>query len=207
MKKQLAFVALLLSASVSAYEAGDPEIGKSKSMVCAACHGADGNSVIPANPRLAGQHERYLYKQLVEFKQAAKSGGEEGRNNMVMNGIASGLSDDDMRHLAAYFASQTPAKDSAPEDVVEAGQALYRAGDQERNIAACIACHGPTGNGVGLAGFPDISGNHPEYTAAQLKMFRSGERHNDLNGMMRGVAAKLTDEDIRVLSEYLAGLH
>ena len=102
---------------------------------------------------------------------------------------------------------QTPKEGETAEQYIEAGRALYQGGDESRGVTACIACHGPKGNGMGLAGFPDISGQHVTYTAAQLKSFRAGERHNDMNGMMRDIAMKLTDEDIEILSNYIAGLH
>ena len=167
----------------------------------------DSNSMIDMNPKLAGQHEKYIVKQLTEFKLASQTGGEEGRNNAVMNGMAAPLSEQDMKDLAAYFSSQEPKAGETPEQYVEAGRALYQGGDESRGVTACIACHGPKGNGMGLAGFPDISGQHATYTASQLKAFRSGQRHNDMNGMMRDIAMKLTDEDIEILSNYIAGLH
>ncbi|MEW9797870.1 c-type cytochrome [Alteromonas sp. CYL-A6] len=207
MKKLCLLVCMSLGLSATAFAEGDAEAGKAKSAVCAACHGADGNSVIAMNPKLAGQHEKYLVKQLREFKLASQTGGEEGRNNAVMNGMAAPLSEQDMMDLAAYFSSQEQKPGETPEEYVEAGRALYQGGDEERGITACIACHGPQGNGMGLAGFPDISGQHAEYTAAQLKNFRAGTRHNDMNGMMRDIAMKLTDEDIEILSNYIAGLH
>lgn len=207
MKKLGLLICLSLTLSGFALAQGDAEAGKAKAGMCGACHGADGNSAIPLNPKLAGQHEKYLVKQLQEFKQAAQTGGKEGRNNAVMNGMAMPLTDQDMLDLAAYFASQEQKPGETPEDIVAVGASLYRGGDAERKITACIACHGPRGNGMGQAGFPDISGQHPEYTASQLKMFRDGSRHNDMNGMMRDIATKLTDEDIDILAKYLAGLY
>lgn len=207
MKKLGLLVCLSLGLTSAVFAKGDPEAGKAKSMVCAACHGNDGNSMIPMNPKIAGQHEGYLYKQLSEFKLASQTGGKEGRNNAVMNGMAEPLSDQDMKDLAAYFASQDLKAGETPEDVIEAGEQLYRGGDEERGITACIACHGPDGKGMGLAGFPVISGQHAEYTKSQLEMFKSGQRNNDHNGMMRDIAKKLTDEDINILSKYVAGLH
>ena len=186
---------------------GDPEAGKAKNAVCAACHGVDGNSALDINPKIAGQHANYLYKQLSEFKLASQTGGSEGRNNAVMNGMAAVLSDQDMKDLAAYFASQEMKPGETPEDVVDAGAALYRGGDEARGITACIACHGPRGNGMELAGFPDISGQHAAYTKSQLEQFRSGLRANDMNGMMRDIAKRLTDEDIALLSQYVSGLY
>jgi cytochrome c553 len=207
MKKLCLLFGLFLMSATTVSVEGDPEAGKAKSVTCAACHGTDGNSAIPLNPKLAGQHAGYLYKQLTEFKLASQTGGADGRNNAVMNGMAAVLSEQDMKDLAAYFSSQELKIGSAPEDVIAAGEALYRGGDADRGITACIACHSPDGRGMNLAGFPVLSGQHAQYTKQQLEMFRSGQRHNDLNGMMRGVAAKLTDEDIRVLSAYLEGLY
>lgn len=207
MKKLGLLVCLSLGLTSAVFAKGDPEAGKAKSMVCAACHGNDGNSMIPMNPKIAGQHEGYLYKQLSEFKLASQTGGKEGRNNAVMNGMAAPLSEQDMKDLAAYFSSQDLKAGETPEDVIEVGEQLYRGGDEERGITACIACHGPDGKGMGLAGFPVISGQHAEYTKSQLEMFRSGQRNNDHNGMMRDIAKKLTDEDINILSKYVAGLH
>lgn len=212
MKKLVLLFLCTLSASSYLHASdeaavGNPDAGQQKSLVCAACHGNDGNSLIEVNPKLAGQHASYLVKQLQNFKQAATSGGQEGRNNAIMSGMAAPLSEQDMLDLAAYFSSQTATPGSTPEDVVAAGQKLYRGGNAERGIAACIACHGPQGNGMGLANFPDISGQHSAYVKAQLEAFRSGVRNNDPNGMMRDIAKRLTDEDIEILSKYVAGLH
>ncbi|GGF64624.1 c-type cytochrome [Alteromonas lipolytica] len=207
MKKLCLLVCLTLGFTASVTAEGDPEAGKAKSAVCAACHGPDGNSMIDMNPKIAGQHANYLAKQLTEFRLASSTGGAEGRNNAVMNGMAAPLSDQDIADLAAYFSSQEAKPGATPENFVEAGAALYRGGDADRGVTACIACHGPSGNGMQLAGFPDISGQHVAYTTAQLKAFRAGERHNDMNGMMRDVASKLTDEDIEILANYIAGLH
>jgi cytochrome c553 len=207
MKKLCLLVCMSLGLSAVAVAKGDAEAGKAKSAVCAACHGPDGNSMIDMNPKLAGQHEKYLVKQLTEFKLASQTGGEEGRNNAVMNGMAAPLSTQDMEDLAAYFSSQEATPGETAEQYIEAGKALYQGGDEERGITACIACHGPQGNGSSLSGFPDISGQHATYTASQLKSFRSGQRHNSMNGMMRDIAMKLTDEDIEILSNYVSGLH
>jgi cytochrome c553 len=207
MKKLCLLVCMSLGLSAAAVAKGDAEAGKAKSAVCAACHGPDGNSMIDMNPKLAGQHEKYLVKQLTEFKLASQTGGEEGRNNAVMNGMAAPLSTQDMEDLAAYFSSQEATPGETPEQYIEAGKALYQGGDEERGITACIACHGPQGNGSSLSGFPDISGQHATYTASQLKSFRSGQRHNSMNGMMRDISMKLTDEDIEILSNYISGLH
>ncbi len=207
MKKLGLIVCLTLGFSSVALAEGDAEAGKAKSATCAACHGMDGNSTVESQPKLAGQHAGYLAKQLREFKLAAQSGGAEGRNNPVMNGMAMGLSEQDILDLAAFYAGQEAKEGSTPEDTIEKGQALYRGGDLERGITACIACHGPRGNGMNAAGFPDISGQHAAYLKTQLELFKSEDRANDLNGMMRDIAKKMTDEDIEVLSKYLGGLH
>ncbi|WP_371195350.1 cytochrome c [Glaciecola sp. SC05] len=207
MKKLCLLLGLILVSATTVAIDGDPEAGKTKSVTCAACHGSDGNSAIPLNPKIAGQHAGYIYKQLTEYKLASQTGGKEGRNNAVMNGMVAALSDQDKKDLAAYFSSQDTKIGSAPEDAIAAGEALYRGGDAERGITSCMACHGPAGEGMNLAGFPVLSGQHAQYTAQQLKMFRSGDRHNDLNGMMRDIAVKLTDKDIEVLSAYLEGLY
>lgn len=204
--KRLALL-LTLFASFTAFAQGNAEAGKAKSVTCAACHGADGNSVIPANPTLAGQHEKYLLKQLKEFKLGMTTGGEQGRNNAIMAGMVAALSEQDMADLAAFYASQTAKPGSTPESAIEIGEALYLAGNQERGIAACIACHGPRGNGTSLSGFPKVSGQHADYVKAQLTAFRDGQRNNDLNGMMRIVAAKLSDKEIDAISKYVGGLH
>ncbi|WP_105188560.1 c-type cytochrome [Pseudoalteromonas sp. T1lg48] len=210
MKKLALSLTLLvgvLSANNAAAFDGDINAGKDKSATCAACHGADGNAPVNMYPKIAGQHAEYIYKQLKEFKLGMTSGGKEGRMDPVMSGMAMPLSDQDMKDLAAYFSSLHMSEGSTPEDVVEVGQKLYKAGDAERGIPACAACHGPRGNGTSLAGFPKVSFQHPEYIKSQLEKFRSGVRGNDHNGMMRDIAMKLTDKDIEVLSKYLGGLH
>ena len=135
------------------------------------------------------------------------SGGKEGRMNPVMSGMAMPLSDQDMKDLAAYFASLNMSEGATPKDVQETGAMLYKAGDAERGIPSCAACHGPRGNGSSLAKFPKISFQHPEYIKSQLEQFRDGVRNNDLNGVMQDIAKKLTDKDIETLSKYLGGLH
>ena len=207
MKNIGVLVCLFIGFNINAAEQGNAENGKTKSITCSACHGVDGNSAIPMNPKLAGQHEKYLVKQLTEFKLASKTGGKDGRNNAIMNGMSAALSEQDIRDLAAYYSSQEAVPGESTQDAVEQGNKLYIGGDIERGITACIACHGPKGNGTSLSGFPDISGQHSVYIATQLKSFRSGGRANSLNGMMADVAKRMTDEDIEVVSNYVAGLH
>ena len=167
--------------------------------VCVACHGMDGNSPLSANPNLAGQHPDYLYKQLTEYKSGARA-------NAIMAGMVANLSDEDMRNLAAFYASK-PAKQGTAKDLelVTAGQQLYRAGVPDKGVAACSACHSPDGAGIPPQ-YPRVSGQHAEYTAAQLRAFRAGARNNDLNAMMRMVAARLSEAEIEALAEYISGL-
>ncbi|ANS83955.1 Cytochrome c4 [Vibrio scophthalmi] len=205
MKKLALIVSLLASCSVWAQ--GSIEAGKEKSQTCVACHGADGNSLLGMYPSLAGQHEKYLEKQLKDLKLGMTSGGKQGRFDPVMSGMALPLNEQDMADLAAYYASLPLAHSTTPENVVEQGKVLYTAGDAERGLTACIACHGPRGNGTELSGFPKISGQQPDYIKAQLVKFRDGTRENDMNAMMRDIAQKLTDEDIDTLSNYMGGLH
>lgn len=207
MKQLGLLICLVLGVSGTSLAQGNAEEGQKKSITCGACHGADGNSAIDMNPKLAGQHADYLVKQLKEFKLASQTSGEQGRNNAVMNGMAAALSEQDILDISAYFSGQKASPGEAPEDVVVAGQKLYTGGDTERGITACIACHGPHGDGMSLAGFPDISGQHTTYLKSQLEAFRAGERHNSHNGMMGDIAKRLTDSDIDILSKYIAGLY
>jgi cytochrome c553 len=172
--------------------------------VCAACHGADGNSTAPANPKLAGQFGEYLEKQLRDFM--PQSGKKPRRESAVMNGMVANLSDNDVQTLASYYAAQ-PLKPAAASDkaLVAEGQRLWRGGDAARGVPACAGCHGPSGTGI-PAQYPRLGGQYAEYVAAQLQAFRSGTRANDPSGMMRGVAAHLSDPQIRALAEYVAGL-
>ena len=207
MKNVGLLICLFLGLCANVMAIGDPEAGKSKSAACGACHGADGNSMIDINPKLAGQHAGYLVKQLNDFKLASQTGGTDGRNNAVMNGMSAVLTEQDMQDIAAYFASQKATPGETPEDLVAAGSKLYLGGDLERGITACVACHGPRGDGTSLSGFPDISGQHSAYIKTQLEAFRSGQRANSLNGMMADISKRLSDKDIEILSGYLGGLH
>jgi cytochrome c553 len=184
---------------------GDPAKAQQiVTQVCAACHGADGNSAISANPSLAGQHPEYTLKQLLNFK--SQDGKPAERGNAVMAGMVASLSADDMSNLAVYFAGQKPKSRAARDpELVKLGQAIYRGGILDKGVAACASCHSPNGAGI-PAQFPRLAGQHAEYTAAQLKAFRGGERANDPNRMMRGVAVKLSDREINAVAEYIAGL-
>lgn len=174
------------------------------SAVCGACHGADGNSQLAVNPKLAGQHPEYLLKQMKDFKPA--DGKQPERVNAVMNGMIAAFDEGQMRDIAAYFSSQAQKGETAKNrETVELGQKLYRGGDQGKGLPACAACHGPAGAGI-PAQFPRIGGQFAEYTEAQLKAFRDGARANDPNKMMRMVAIKMTDAEIKAVSDYIAGL-
>lgn len=205
MKKLVLIFTLV--ASYSAWAQGDVDAGKLKATTCVACHGSDGNATIGQYPKLAGQHADYLAKQLADYKLAVTSSGAQGRSNAVMAGMAAALSATDMADLSAYFSSLPLSGNTTPKNVIAIAEPLYRFGDPERGIAACISCHGPRGNGTSLSGFPKISGQNAEYTQLQLQAFRSSARNNDLNAMMRSVAVKLSDDEISALSAYVGGLH
>ncbi|MGL5031242.1 MAG: c-type cytochrome [Aeromonas sp.] len=205
MKNLVITLTLMVGVTGVAQAKGDAAAGQTKSAVCAACHGQDGNSLIDMYPKIAGQHASYLKKQLVELKAAAS--GQIGRTSPVMGTMALPLSEQDMDDLAAYFSSLKITPIAVPTEVEKAGKALYMGGDMSRGLAACSACHGPRGSGIEQAKFPSLSGQHPAYIKAQLIAFRAAARDNDPNAMMRDVAQKLTDQDIDVLSKYVAGLH
>ncbi len=184
-----------------------PDAGKAQAIanqVCAACHAADGNSVAAANPKLAGQFPEYLLKQLGDFK--AEGGKKPARESAIMNGMVANLSEADMHGLAGYFAGQKLKPAAATDkDLATLGQKLWRGGNAASGVPACEGCHGPAGAGI-PAQYPRLSGQFAEYVAAQLKAFREGARANDTNGVMRGVAARITDREISAVSQYAAGL-
>lgn len=174
------------------------------STVCVACHGPDGNSPLAANPKLAGQHPEYLLQQMTNFK--AANGKQPERVNAIMNGMIAAYDEGQMRDLAAFFSTQTQKGETAKNrETVELGQKLFRGGDQAKGLPACAGCHGPTGAGI-PSQYPRIGGQFPEYLEAQLKSFRDGGRANDPNKMMRMVALKMTDAEIKAVSDYIAGL-
>jgi cytochrome c553 len=201
------FLIALWPASALAQAPAKPDAAKGQaiaSQTCVACHAADGNSPLPANPKLAGQFYEYLHKQLVNFKPQGSKKAE--RDNAVMAGMVAPLSEADMKNVAAYYASQklkpAAAKDK---DLAALGQKIYRGGNAATGVAACAGCHGPAGSGM-PAQYPRIAGQYSEYIETQLKAFRSGARNNDPNGMMRGVVARMTDREIQAVSDYVAGL-
>jgi len=207
---------LALCGVVDLAVAADASAGKAKAAMCSGCHGPDGNSPIPTNPRLNGQGARYIAKQLADFVRPADKGG---RASPVMAGMAAGLSEQDRENIAAYFASQKPAVVPAPpvsDEDIAIGERLYRAGNETSGVPACIGCHGPQGNGNAPAGWPKLSGQHAPYLVAQLRAFRLAAqypedpqkgRRNDGDGrMMRDAARSLNDREIDAIAAYLQGL-
>ena len=199
-----AFASVLMLGSAVANEAAPktakPDLAKGEAIVagvCAACHAADGNSMIPANPKLAQQHPEYILKQLQEFKSGKRA-------NPVMMGFASQLSPEDMRNVAYFVASKTASPGFAKEkETVALGEKIYRGGIADRQIAACAGCHGPNGSGM-PAQYPRLSGQHADYMVSQLTQFRDGIRKNSVQ--MTQVAAKMNDREIKAVSDYIAGL-
>lgn len=201
MNKVLVSLLLTLGITGFAHAAGNAEAGQGKVVVCGACHAADGNSAAPNFPKLAGQGERYLLKQLKDIKSGA-------RPIVEMTGLLDNLSDQDLADMAAFYASQQMSVGAADPKLVEAGQALFRGGKLDEGMPACIGCHAPDGSGLAAAGYPKLAGQHATYVAKQLTDFREGNRTNDGESMiMRAIAAKLSNKDIEALSSYIQGLH
>ena len=209
MKKLI--VSLLLTVGISgmahaageAVQPGDAKAGQAKAAVCGACHGPDGNSMAPNFPKLAGQGERYLTKQLPDIKSGK-------RTVLEMTGLLTNLSDQDLADIAAYFASQKGSVGAADPKIVARGEALFRGGDLAKGLPACTGCHSPNGAGNAAAGFPHLGGQHAQYIAKQLTDFRKeeGGRNNDGDTKpMQSIAKKLSDEDIAAVSSYIQGLH
>ena len=206
------FTAMLALISTQTIASGDAAAGQAKAATCTACHGVNGNSTMPSFPKLAGQSEKYLLKQLRDFKTGARIDG-------MMAGMVAPLSDQDMQNISAFYAQQNATQGVAKKTAnIKLGQKIYRGGNQSSGITACIACHGPQGKGVPSAGFPALASQHATYTAKQLKLFRqhsfntqTGEskpsRANDYEGMMVGFTKGMTTEEIEAVSEYIAGLH
>ena len=197
---QIAVVLLALSAMLTfTADAGDAEAGKSKSAVCGACHGGDGNSTNAMWPSLAGQHSSYIYKQLSDFK-------EGRRKDASMAGMVANLSDQDMQDLAAYFESQKPKAVPFDGELIDAGESIYRGGITETSVAACMGCHSPSGKGNGPAGWPSLKGQHPEYIFTQLSNFKKGQRTNDNGKMMRNVVSRMSEMEMKSVAAYIAGI-
>ncbi len=204
MKHLLQFaVALSLLTPWPVLAAGDADAGQAKAAICAACHGIDGNSVIPNWPKLAGQHSAYLERQLGLIKAGNRPVPE-------MAGIVAGLSGEDFADLAAYYSSQVPNGGLADEALLKAGELLYRAGIADKDVPACMSCHGPAGEGNPLAGYPSLAGQHAVYSEKMLKDFRAGAMWGEEDAgskIMTDVANRLTDGEIQAVSSYIQGLH
>ena len=204
MKHLLQFAfGLSLLVSVPAFAAGDAVAGQGKAAVCAACHGADGNSIVPNWPKIAGQHTMYLERQLDLIKNGNRPVPE-------MTGIVMTLSGQDMADLAAFFSAQTTSAGLADEALVATGEQLYRGGNSETDIPACMSCHGPVGEGNPLSGYPSLAGQHSVYSEKMLTGFRAGSMWGDDDSnskIMTDVAKRLTDDEIKALAGYIQGLH
>ncbi len=194
-----AVVVAALAQVTPARAAGSAEAGETKAVVCTACHGPNGNSVNPEWPSLAGQNQAYLIRTLKAFQT-----GE--RSNPLMSAQAMTLSDDDIADLAAYYAAQPLQPKTADPKLAVDGERLYRGGNKQTGVGACIACHGPTGQGNAPAAYPAIAGQHAAYTVSQLKAYRAGQRSSDLNQMMRNTTARLTDVEIDAVASFIQGL-
>jgi len=194
-------ISLLISAGVVAPSfAGDAEAGKNKAAICAACHGGDGNSAAPAFPKIAGQGERYLIKQITDIKSGA-------RNVPEMTAFVAALTEQDIADISAFYASQTPTSGAADPELVELGQRIYRAGNEKTGVPACMACHGPAGKGIDGAAYPLLAGQHAAYTEKQLKNFYHGTRTNDGDSKpMRSIAERMHEKEIKAVSSYIQGL-
>jgi cytochrome c553 len=188
-----------MALSGTSQAAGSVEAGQAKAVVCVACHGPDGNSLNPEWPSLAGQNEAYLLRALQAFQK-----GE--RSNPLMSAQAAALGDQDIADLAAYFASKPRAPKTADPQFAAEGERLYRGGNKNSGVSACIACHGPNGTGNAPAAYPAIAGQQAAYTANQLKAYRAGQRSSDVNQMMRNTTARLTDAEIETVAAYVQGL-
>ena len=203
---------LVMCVVPSVYAVGDAAAGEGKAQTCVACHGGDGNSLAPTFPKIAGLGDKYLFKQLQDIQSGA-------RPILEMTGQLDNMSEQDLADLAAYFASQTMQLSGAKElqvltnsgaevDALALGRKIYRAGNPETGVAACMGCHSPTGAGNSPAGYPRLGGQYPEYIEKQLRAFRAGQRVNDGDVMtMRGVARNLTDAELVAVANYIAGLN
>ncbi|XKE45687.1 cytochrome c4 [Halomonas organivorans] len=206
MRKLLASLAITMGAAGAAHADlqadADAAAGREKAQTCAACHGQEGISAAPTFPNLAGQQASYLAKQIMDIR-------DGNRNVPQMAGQVDNFSDQDAWDVAVYFAGQDPElgqADPAPE-LVEHGRELYRAGDLEKGLPACSACHTPTGEGIGTAVYPALSGQKTDYVISTLNAFAAGERANDPNAIMRDIASKMSDRDMEAVANYVRGLH
>ncbi|MEE8343343.1 MAG: c-type cytochrome [Gammaproteobacteria bacterium] len=198
-----AAASILAVISLQAVAQGDASAGQAKSAICAACHGADGNSVVPAWPKLAGQHTAYMVRQVNLIKSGARTVPE-------MSGIVASMSDQDIHDISAWFSSQTNNGGVADEAAVALGQRIYKAGNAESGVPACMSCHGPGGEGNPLAGYPALAGQHAMYVSKMLTGFRMGFNWGDEDGpskVMNGAALQLTKDEIEAVASYIQGLY
>lgn len=209
LKLSSLFAALMFSMSVAQaagpVEVFKPDLAKGKEIMqqCVACHGADGNASASIYPKIAGQHAEYLYKQLVNFK-PGKDGEKPLRDNAIMAGFAAALSDEDMKNVSAYLATQKQTLGSAKnKDTLALGEKIYRGGIADKKIPACAGCHSPNGAGI-PAQYPRLGGQHAQYTESQLIAFRDGARNN--SEQMTVIANKMSDKEMKAVSDYIAGL-
>lgn len=198
MKKVL--ISLIVSVGLmSAAQAGDAVAGKTKAATCAACHGADGNSLAPNFPKIAGQGERYLIKQITDIKNGDRQVPE-------MTGFVMGLSETDIADIAAYYASQKASGGAADPELIKAGKKIFLGGNEATGVPACIACHSADGKGIEAAGFPRIAGQHASYTEKQLMDFYNAKRTNDASNVMRDIASRMHMDEIKAVANYIQGL-
>jgi len=206
MRKLLASLAFTMGAVGAAHAdlaaEADAAAGREKAQACAACHGQNGISQMSAFPHLAGQQKSYLAKQIMDIR-------DGNRNVPQMAGQVDNFSDQDAWDVAAFFAGQDPNVGQAEDDaaLLARGEELYRAGDMAKGIPACAACHTPTGEGIGTAVYPAVSGQYAEYMVSTLQAFATGERANDPNAIMRDIASKMSDDDMQAVANYILGLH
>ena len=198
----LFFILLAFNLNNHAFSS-DLSKGKELSASCAACHGDEGISLNPTWPKIAGQNPKYLASQLYEFRK----GPDGNRNNAVMYGIAMTLSDDDIENLSAYYASLKSNVGLTQDKYLDLGRNIYRGGNMEIKIQACMSCHGPNGQGNYAAAIPMLSGQHAQYTYQQLKNFQASARSNDYNKMMRNIVHRMTDEEMKAVASYIEGLY
>ncbi len=194
----ICFAAIMLLNPPALMAKGDPDAGKAKSAVCAACHGQDGNSINPDWPSLAGQHEKYFIQSITAYK-------NQTRKNAIMYPLAMSLSDQDIEDLGAYYHSQKVASLSYDEELAKEGESIYRGGSSN-GVAACIACHGPNGKGNPGAGYPVLAGQHAPYTMIALKEYANGNREAGINNMMQSIAPRLTDKEMKAVAEYIQAM-
>jgi cytochrome c553 len=190
-----------LCSTVTAYAAGSYKAGQEKSAICAACHGPTGISSNPLWPNLSGQHPSYLVKQLHDFKQ------KKGRYDPSMAAMVAHLSDQDIDDLSVFYSNQSIPEATTPQKYLMRGEQLYRGGDMNQHITACIACHGPKGHGNRQAGFPLVSGQHAAYTVLQLQAFKDLKRSNDFNAIMHDISLRMSSDDMTAVANYMAGLY